>query len=111
MFTLLTTPALQEMTELIRYQMEEAELTDNGWWDIFCQDCDRHEVSLGGNVLYKGESLEHFAERKLTGGWIVNDLKRGKSLCPDCGSKTPEVTEDEEREDFKVYEQRKAERE
>jgi hypothetical protein len=97
----LTTPELSEMIDLIRYQMEEAELTDNGWYDIFCEDCDAQEVSNGPK-----ESLEAFAQRVLEAGWIVNDLKRGKSLCPDCAGKEPEVTEEEEREDFKLYEAR-----
>jgi hypothetical protein len=83
----LTTPALEEMIDLIRYQMEEAELTDNGWYDIFCEDCDAQEVSNGPK-----ESLEAFAGRVLDAGWIVNDLKHGKSLCPICSSKEPVAT-------------------
>jgi hypothetical protein len=86
MSTLLVTPALEEMTQLIRYQMEEAEKPEDGWWDIWCQDCDAHDVSDGR------ESLEHFAEKSWLFGWIVNDLKRGKALCFACSNKTPEVT-------------------
>jgi hypothetical protein len=83
MSTLLVTPALEEMIDLIRYQMEEAELTDNGWYDIFCEDCPAQETSNGR------DSLEAFAQKCLDAGWIVNDLKRGKSLCPDCANQIP----------------------
>lgn len=93
---------IQDFVRVIRGQHEECGLVDNGWLDCWCMNDDAHcEVFQG--------PIEEFAEKLIRDGWAVESVKHFKALCPVCVNYSPEVSEEEEREDEAVYSYRKGE--
>lgn len=67
---------LTELIQVIRGQHEE--LTDNGWWEVWCVDCDRSSESFKGSIE---EAAAHFLPK-----WAVLDLDRSQAICSECSN-------------------------
>lgn len=89
-----------DLMRIVVGQREEAQLPDNGWHDIFCVENEAH------SEVYQG-SLEHFAEMLYDLGWGVENVRNSQAICPACQNPPMDVSEEDEREDFKVQERRK----
>lgn len=78
-------------------QREEADIKDNGWHSVWCLDCEQCSEPFQGK-------LESFAEQLAELGWSVLSLDHNTAICKTCANREFEPTEEQEREDFKVYE-------
>lgn len=90
-------PAVAQLMEVIAGQNEQSPNGYN-WRDCFCVDCD-------GSECLEGE-LEEFAEMLDGLGWSADSVARATAICPACANREFQPTEEQEREDFKVYEAR-----
>lgn len=77
-------------------------LFDNGWWEIFCVDCDKSSEPFRGSILDAAEKF--FAD-----GYAADSVERFTAICRACANVEPRISEEEEREDEAVYAYRKGE--
>lgn len=96
------TPEEYQVSQLIQVIRAWHEGPDNGWWEVWCLDCDQSSKSFHG-------SIEDAAARFIQDGWVVDSLERFTVLCKPCANYESPVSEREAWEDEKVYEMRKGE--
>lgn len=83
----MTTTELPELTKMDKQVMnflqvicgQHENLVDNGWLDVFCNDCPAQETAQMSPV--------EFAEHVIKLGWEIIHLESATAMCPECVSK------------------------
>lgn len=72
--------SLWKLMRVIKGQQEESDLPPNGWWDIWCLECDETAEPFQG-------TLEQSAVKFRADGWDVLDAVRLRAICLACTNK------------------------
>ena len=71
-FDILYTEAAKESAEYIKKFLNDAIVSENGWWDIALNNIVRNKLCLEFGV-YKGESINYFSNKKKDITWYGFD--------------------------------------